>query len=164
MLLEKEKTDIQINVNSGLINKLENFPTHNFIDQAVLVNYLETDADINKLEHQLLKIVNDCIPIALTAYQDQPKKSNADALNLFISQTREISNDIRNLHNKKDHTQKILNDCLKPSIMKIYNQILGIKENEEVTLKQSKEEFDEQIKEFLKQILQEIQLKLEDLF
>ena len=147
------------------LSSLMNTPNYPYSgEDSNLPTDLHNDADIKKLELELLKITHECIPVARQTYLNDPKKSNSDSLNTFISQSREIAHDIRNLQDKKRQTEKVLNECLKPSIMKIYNHMLSIKEFQAESLSCSFEEFDDQAKTFLKQILQEIQIKLEDVF
>jgi hypothetical protein len=127
-----------------------------------LPQMLENDADINRLEHELLKIVNECIPLAVASYNSDPKKPNADALNSFISQSREIAHDIRNLQDKKKQTEKIFKEILQPTILKIFHYIENIKENEAVIIETSREDFNNQTRMFLTQILQNLKTKIED--
>lgn len=125
-----------------------------------LASNLETEADITELAQQLLTIVNKCIPKAVEAYENQPKKSNADALNLFISQSRELSNDLRSLQNKKAQTNKIIKECLTPAFQQIHEQMLNIPHHlKEMT----PSEYEEEMKNFMSLVVRGICEKLKEI-
>lgn len=140
--------------------KLENEVT-TIIDNLVLPNKLENDADINKLSHTLLSLVDKCLPLAEEAYQAFPKESNARALNSFISQSRELANDIRSLQDKKKNVSKIMAEVLKPVFTQIYEEMLNIPDHlKEVTTG----EYEDNIKNFLTSLLKMTHSKIEEIF
>ena len=125
-----------------------------------LASNLETEADITELAQQLLSITNKCIPKAVEAYEHAPKKSNADALNLFISQSRELSNDLRSLQNKKAQTNKIIKECLTPAFQQIHEQMLNIPHH----LKEmSMEDYEEEMKNFMSLVVRGVCEKLKEI-
>lgn len=130
------------------------------MEGVILPTNLETDADINELSQQLLSITNKCVPIAVGAYECSPKKSNADALNLFISQSREITNDIRSLQNKKIQTNKIIKECLTPAFQQIHEQMLNIP----LALQDmSMEDYEDEMKTFMALVVRGVCEKLKEM-
>lgn len=131
-----------------------------FMEGIRLESQLETEADMTELAQQLLSITNKCIPKAVEAYEVAPKKSNADALNLFISQSRELSNDLRSLQNKKAQTNKIIKECLTPAFQQIHEQMLNIPHH----LKEMKiEEYEDEMKNFMSLVVRSVCEKLKEI-
>jgi hypothetical protein len=95
------------------------------LQEIRLTTSLQSDAEIENFSQQLLTLVNQCIPKATSTYENSPKKSNADALNLFISQSREIVNDLRSVRNKRVQVNKIVQECLSPAFTTIRDQLLS---------------------------------------
>lgn len=134
--------------------------TQSVMDGVILESTLENDSDITNLSQQLLTIVHRCIPTAVEAYAAAPKKSNADALNLFVSQSRELANDLRSLHNKKIQTNKILKECLTPAFQRVHDQMLNIPHH----LKNlTPEEYEAEMKNFMTLIVKQICEKLKEI-
>lgn len=133
---------------------------HSIMEGIILKSNLETDADIAFLSQQLLTIVNKCIPVATDAYERQPKKSNADALNLFISQSRELTNDIRSQHNKKVQLNKILKECLGPVFQKILDQMFLLP-SQIPTL--SKEDYEQELHTFMTSVAKQVAERLKEI-
>jgi hypothetical protein len=130
------------------------------MDGIALLSSLQDDSDITELSQQLLALVNRCIPKATEAYENQPKKSNADALNLFISQSRELANDLRSLHNKKIQTNKIIKECLSPAFIQINEQMLNIPNHIQGL---SAKDYEEEVKLFMSQIVKQVFEKLKEI-
>lgn len=130
------------------------------MEGITLVSSLENDSDITELSQQLLTLVNRCIPKATDAYEQQPKKSNADALNLFISQSRELANDLRSLQNKKAQTDKIIKECLTPGLQQIHEQMLNIPQ---YIKEMSSEDYEDEIKKFMSLVVRGICEKLKEI-
>lgn len=126
------------------------------------IKQLKSDSDINKMSHILLEIVNTCIPIAFDFYKNFPKDSASKSLNTFISQAREIGNDIRALQDKRKNVSKIMNELLKPVFQQIYEEMLFIPTHLEEA--ENQEDYEKRIQDFLTYLLKNIQVKLEDIF
>lgn len=151
----------EMNLESFSNNQLQTIgPSGSVMDGIILKTQLETEADINALSTQLLTIVNKCIPLATEAYESNAKKSNADALNLFISQSRELTNDIRSQHNKKIQTNKILKECLSPIFQKILDHMQTIPS---ISSQLTKEEYEEELRNFMFIISKQVAEKLKEI-
>lgn len=135
-------------------------PFSTAMEDVYLPSSLETDADITEMSQQLLQITNKCIPLAVSAYETAPKKSNADSLNLFISQSRELANDLRSLQNKKVQTNKIIKECLAPAFQQIHDQMLNIPD---MLAQATVEEYEAEIKQFMTLVVKNILEKLKEL-
>lgn len=130
------------------------------MEGVFLASTLETESDMTELTQQLLTIVNRCIPKAVEAFEEQPKKSNADSLNLFISQGRELTNDLRSLQNKKVQTNKIIKECLTPAFHQVHEQMLNIPHHlKEMSL----EEYEAEMKNFMTLVVRGVCEKLKEI-
>lgn len=153
---------------SDLVPALPDAPSNSeaaivdILDSLAKTKLLENDADINKLSHVLLEIVNDCIPLAVKSYREFPKESSARALNSFISQTREISNDIRSLQDKKKNVNKLIASIIQPAFTQIYEEMINIPEHLKDV--ESLTEYEENVKAFLTHLLKNVHNKIEDIF
>lgn len=134
--------------------------TQPIMEGIILKTSLDTEADIAALTQQLLTIVNRCVPTAVVAYEHNAKKSNADALNLFISQSRELANDIRSQHQKKVQVNKILKECLTPTLQKIYDQMINLPEQIKAL---SAVEYETAVHEFMSLVAKQIAEKLNEI-
>lgn len=156
-LYQNDKSQVSILPTSPTLRPIEGV---GFMEGIRLESQLETEADMTELAQQLLSITNKCIPKAVEAYEASPKKSNADALNLFISQSRELSNDLRSLQNKKAQTNKIIKECLTPAFQQIHEQMLNIPHH----LKEMKiEEYEDEMKNFMSLVVRSVCEKLKEI-